>query len=287
MSTRSRRPVSRLLVVPVSAIVAGSLATVPGYAASTQTVPVGQVSPAQLIMAIAAETASDVAVQGKRSPYGQLPAVPESPVTDASPAATIADFQVLLTAAGSEVAATGEWDRATTAAVRLFQSKQGIKKTGRGDARTVDLVAQRAGDGSVPTECTKPGIRLCVDKAQKVVRYFRDGIFVRTININIGPEKGDENYGRYSSTRVGTNKVFYKKVHSYSSLYGYPMPYMVQFDGGIGFHYSDYFAQTGYRDTSMGCTIIADKSEARWLYNNTPKGTKVTVYRGNTGSARD
>ena len=106
----------------------------------------------------------------------------------------------------------------------------------------------------------------------------KDGTVIRTFDINIGPEQGDPKFGQYSSTREGVNPIRSKQVLSVSTSYGYEMPYWMGFDGGIGFHYSKYFDQTGYQDTSMGCTILRSEDDARWLFNNTPMGTKVVVY---------
>ena len=39
-----------------------------------------------------------------------------------------------------------------------------------------------------------------------------------------------------------------------------------------------YFSQVGYKDTSMGCTTLRDEAGAKWLFANTPMGTKVVVY---------
>lgn len=172
----------------------------------------------------------------------------------------------------------GTYGPETTKAIKHFQNKHQLKETGRADAKTVATVSKVAGTGFVDPRCDRKGITLCVDKTQLVTRYVKDGKVLRTFDINIGPERGDPKFGQYSSTREGVNPIRSKQVLSVSTSYGYEMPYWMGFDGGIGFHYSKYFDQTGYKDTSMGCTILRSEEEARWLFNNTPMGTKVVVY---------
>ncbi|MGB3675992.1 MAG: L,D-transpeptidase family protein [Candidatus Nanopelagicales bacterium] len=191
----------------------------------------------------------------------------------------IADFQERLQwVASLDTEPTGTLDPLTTKAIKHFQSKHQLKATGRADAKTVATVSKIAGDGLVDPRCDRKGITLCVDKTQLVTRYVKDGTVIRTFDINIGPEQGDPKFGQYSSTREGVNPIRSKQVLSVSTSYGYEMPYWMGFDGGIGFHYSKYFDQTGYQDTSMGCTILRSEDDARWLFNNTPMGTKVVVY---------
>ena len=192
----------------------------------------------------------------------------------------IAALQLRLYWDGSLASApTGEWDAQTTAAVKHFQQKHNHGKgNGIADVATVRKLIAIAGNGSLDSRCLTDGTVLCLDKDQKMIRYVKDGVVIRQFDMNIGPEKGDPNYGRYSSTRLGVFKIGNKQELSVSSLYGYAMPYWMQFDKGIGFHFSKYFGEIGYKDSSMGCTTIAKESDAKWLYDNTPLKTKVVVY---------
>lgn len=211
---------------------------------------------------------------------GGVPALPAGPVTPESPTEIIAALQVRLNWVASLTAApTGSFGPQTTAALKHFQEKHDLKKTGSADARTVSKLIAVARNGFIDPRCLNADIVVCVDKTAKVTRYIKNGTTVRALDTNFGPEKGDAKFGQYSSTREGVNRISSKSRLSISTSYGYAMPYWMGFDGGIGFHFSDYFKQTGYRDTSMGCTILRDEAGAKWLFENTPMGTKVVVYR--------
>jgi peptidoglycan hydrolase-like protein with peptidoglycan-binding domain len=181
--------------------------------------------------------------------------------------------------AGSlKVAPDSQWSNATTVAIRNFQSKNRLTPTGDATRSTIRRLNIVASTPRLDARCYSKGIRICVSKQQKVARYLRDGKVLREFDVNIGPEKGDPKYGQYSSTREGVNQIGEKSVDAVSSLYGYSMPYWMQFDGGIGFHYSAYFNQIGYGDTSMGCVTIGDRPTAQWLFENSPTKTTVIVY---------
>lgn len=223
-------------------------------------------------MTLVTETAA-VLVKAKPAP------LPEAAITDASDPALISDLQTRLGwVASLKTPATGVFGPETVAALKHFQEKHQLKQTGAADTKTVAKLNVVAPDSSIDPRCERKGVTLCVDKTQKLTRYVKDGEVLRTFDTNFGPEKGDPKFGQYSSTREGVNPIRSKSTLSISTSYGYAMPYWMGFDGGIGFHYSAYFDQTGYSDTSMGCTILRSKSEARWLYTHTPLNTKVVVY---------
>ena len=135
-----------------------------------------------------------------------------------------------------------------------------------------------AGDGTLNPGCTKPGIILCVNKTQKVLRYVQDGKILLTLDVNVGPEKGDKWYGQYSATRAGNFHVFHKARMEYSNSYGTPLPWFMQFDNGIGFHFSEFFKAEGYKNSSYGCVTPRDEAGAKWVYQHTPMNTSVVVY---------
>ncbi|NQU37874.1 MAG: murein L,D-transpeptidase, partial [Actinobacteria bacterium] len=192
---------------------------------------------------------------------------------------TIERLQTRLGWAGYEwLWVTGVMDGGTKLALEMLQGKYLLPVTGKADAKTVKKLVSVAGDGKLDARCLGDGITLCVSKDQRVTRYVRDGKVVKTLNTNFGPEKGHPKFGMYSATRVGVFHTFDRRESAVSTLYGYVMPFWMGFDGGIGFHYSAYFDDTGYIDTSMGCTTIDDYAGMKWLYDNSPLGTKVVVY---------
>lgn len=172
-----------------------------------------------------------------------------------------------------------DWTDATTTAIRKFQAKNHLPADGIASTKTVQKLNVVAGNGRLDPRCLTAGIHICLDKGEKVARYVKNGEVIREIDVNIGPEPGDPKFGQYSSTRTGVNKIKEKNRDAVSSLYGYSMPFWMQFDGGIGFHFSEYFSKAGYADTSMGCTTIGNRADAEWLFNHSPIGTTVVVYK--------
>lgn len=206
--------------------------------------------------------------------------LPDGAITANSDPAHIEALQTRLQwAALSNEKPSGTWTNDTTAGVKKLQWKLNKKQTGKADAATVKALAKVATSDKLDKKCAQSGNVICVDKTQKVARFLTDGKVIKTFHVNIGPEKGDKNYRKYSATREGQFKIGAKEKNSVSSLYGYSMPYWMQFDKGIGFHYSKYFDTASYQDASMGCVILGSKAEARWLFNNSDvKRTKVVVY---------
>ncbi len=206
------------------------------------------------------------------------PTLPDHAITKSSPAADIRLLQLFLNYTGAQLNASGSYDAKTVSAVKLFQIKNRMTQSGVANAATIKRLRVVAGDGTLDSRCLTKGIVLCLDKRQKVTRYVKNGRVLKTINTNIGPEEWDPKYGQYSRTRTGVHHVFEKTYDGFSTMYGYPMPRWMAFDGGEGFHYSAYFHSDGYKDTSMGCATLDDLDAATWLFNHTPMGTKVVVY---------
>ena len=196
-----------------------------------------------------------------------------------SPRSRVLALQQRLRWAGIRTPGTGELDAGTVAAVRLWQAKRGLPVTGEaGPATLRSLATGTAGGDAVAPACRRGGVVICVDKTQKVLRYYRDGDLVRLLHVNVGPERGQKEFGQYSSTRVGTFRIQGKDEFKVSSLYGTPMAYFMPFDGGIAFHHSAYFDATGYAHSSYGCVTIASKADAAWLFDHASVGTRVVVH---------
>ncbi len=206
-------------------------------------------------------------------------ALPLGDIAEPGPQDAISAVQQRLIWTGAtKVAITGTWDANTGQALRRFQAKQRLAKTGRADTATVEKLRTVAGDGSLDPECLKPGITLCFNKEQKVLRYVQDQKVLLTLDANIGPEKGDKWFGRYSATRLGSFRVFRKAQMEVSNLYGTPLPWMMQFDNGIGFHHSDLFKDEGYNNSSYGCVTTDDFNGLKWIFQRAPVNTSVVVY---------
>lgn len=123
-----------------------------------------------------------------------------------------------------------------------------------------------------PCPYTKHKRVICVNKIHQKLVLFEYGKQVMMI---------DARFGKPSTpTREGTFKVYWKSKNHVSSLYGSAMPYSMFFSGGQAIHYSEDFAINGYYGASHGCVNVRDYKAVANLYNRTPVGTPVVVYKG-------
>ena len=159
----------------------------------------------------------------------------------------------------------------TTAAVKRFQSKFGIRPTGVVGPGTYGLLDELAGKvGRLPQGCR--GERtICIDKAQRLVRLVAKDEVLLTLDARFGFVGAE--------TREGTFRIERKSRDHVSSLYRTEMPFALFFSGGQAVHYSPYFARDGYNGASHGCVNLRDYDRARWLFDQVAVGTRVHVYR--------
>ena len=132
----------------------------------------------------------------------------------------------------------------------------------------------------IPAACKGTGTRLCVSKAERKIRMYKDGVLKKTLNVRVGGFTTDINGNyRVHQTNEGTYSVYNKDPNPYSERYGAGiMPWSVMFDPGMYVHYSADFAAYGYARSSHGCVNIASKTDAKWIYDNTPLQSTVIVY---------
>lgn len=256
------------LTIAVGALGIATLQSTPAHATTNE-------------LGLHAETQAKLLIEDfSKAAEENVPALPLRSISPKSSQEDITALQARLKwAALSEEEPSGTWTAKTTQGVKKLQWKMAKKQTGKAGTKAVAYLAKTSTTGQLDKKCSTKGNVLCVDKTQRVVRFVSKGNVMKTFHINIGPERGDKNFGRYSATREGSFKIGDKQVNSISSLYGYSMPYWMQFDKGIGFHYSEYFSQSGYKDASMGCVILGSRAEAKWLYRNTDQKTdRVVVY---------
>lgn len=201
-------------------------------------------------------------------------------ITAASSSTRILALQLRLAWVGTAGApASGAYDARTADAVQRFQAKHELSVTGRADARTVATLARVSRRGpAVDPRCTSVPVAVCVDKTQKVLRFVRDGVVVRTLDANFGPEKGEKGFGTYSRTREGSFTVYRRSADHVSTGYGTPMRWSLFFDGAEAMHFSDYFRRGGYSIRSFGCVDVGSFEGARWVFRNSPVGTPFIVY---------
>jgi peptidoglycan hydrolase-like protein with peptidoglycan-binding domain len=184
-------------------------------------------------------------------------------------------LQKRLTWAGLTVAETGTFDKATTKQVIHLQEKFLYDETGIVDSDLWDtLVTITKSHGKLPKKCTSAKKILCISKKQKILRFMVDGKVVRILDARFGPE--DEPALR---TVEGMFQVNWKDKDHVSSDYHTPMPYTMNFYRGQAVHYSKYFARDGYYGNSHGCVNVRDKKAIAYVYNHTPVGTPVYIYK--------
>ncbi|RII20854.1 hypothetical protein DSC45_01890 [Streptomyces sp. YIM 130001] len=179
---------------------------------------------------------------------------------------------------------SGEYDTGTVKAVKGFQAKRGLPRTGTTDRATWDRLTgmtrkptyfqlYAAGDQppAKPDKRCLTGRALCISKTSRTLTWMVDGKVVSTMDVRFGSQ--------YTPTREGEFTVYWKSRHHVSTLYDTPMPYALFFSGGQAVHYSSDFAASGYTGASHGCVNVRKKERIASLFAQVRKGDKVVVYR--------
>jgi peptidoglycan hydrolase-like protein with peptidoglycan-binding domain len=178
---------------------------------------------------------------------------------------------------------TGYYATVTAAAVRAFQQRRGLPRTGTVTPATWRALRSRTGQpshdqlfpptskplGTPDPRCTK-GRVICISKKSDTLAWMVGGRVVSAMDVRFGSQ--------YSPTREGVFAVTFKSRHHVSTLYHSPMPYAMFFSGGQAVHYSSDFAARGYSGASHGCVNVRDKRRIAALFAAVEKGTKVVVY---------
>ncbi|MFI8088199.1 L,D-transpeptidase family protein [Streptomyces sp. NPDC086080] len=178
---------------------------------------------------------------------------------------------------------TGTYDELTEQAVRGFQGKRGLPRTGVTDSATWQrLLAMTKEPGrwelylmggqpaDAPDARCRTGRVLCISKSSRTLRWMIDGRTVSTMPVRFGSE--------YTPTREGVFSVYWKSRHHVSTLYDSPMPYAMFFSGGQAVHFSADFAARGYGGASHGCVNVRDEEAIARLYEQVRSGDKVVVH---------
>ncbi|MFB7187527.1 L,D-transpeptidase family protein [Streptomyces sp. NPDC056178] len=178
---------------------------------------------------------------------------------------------------------TGYYGTLTAAAVRSFQGKRGLSRTGRTDTVTWQKLlgmthAPTATELNPPTTVpvAEPDKRcmtgrvLCISKNSRTLSWMIDGRVVSSMDVRFGSQ--------YTPTREGTFSVYWKSRHHVSTLYHTAMPYAMFFSGGQAVHYSADFAAHGYSGASHGCVNVRDEGRIASLFAQVKTGDKVVVH---------
>ncbi|MHB9859570.1 L,D-transpeptidase family protein [Streptomyces sp. YIM S03343] len=179
---------------------------------------------------------------------------------------------------------TGTYDDLTEAAVKGFQGRRGLPRTGKTDSMTwrrLLSMTRQPGQwelylmggqpaGPPDTRCLT-GRVLCIDKTTRTLRWMIGGRTVSTISVRFGSQ--------YTPTREGVFSVYWKSRNHVSTLYDSPMPYAMFFSGGQAVHYSYDFAARGYAGGSHGCVNVRDEAAISELFAEVRVGDKVVIHR--------
>ncbi|MFD8420616.1 L,D-transpeptidase family protein [Streptomyces sp. NPDC059466] len=178
---------------------------------------------------------------------------------------------------------TGTYDFATVTAVRGFQGRRGLARTGEVDAVTWQRLLSMTHEpgrwelyafGGMPAAPPDPrcltGRVLCVSKTSRTLRWMIDGRTVSVMDVRFGSQ--------YTPTREGVFSVDFKSRYHVSTIYHTSMPYAMFFSGGQAVHYSADFAARGYAGASHGCVNVRDEGKISALFAQVRTGDKVVVY---------
>ncbi|MFF4035340.1 L,D-transpeptidase family protein [Streptomyces sviceus] len=178
---------------------------------------------------------------------------------------------------------TGSYDDLTERAVKGFQGKRGLPRTGRTDTVTwkrLKAMTHEPGKwelylmGGQPADAPDPrcltGRVLCISKTSRTLRWMIDGRTVMTVSVRFGSVG--------TPTREGVFSIYWKSRHHVSTLYDSPMPYAMFFSGGQAVHYSADFAANGYAGGSHGCVNVRDETAIADLFAQVRNGDKVVVH---------
>ncbi|MET9635962.1 L,D-transpeptidase family protein [Streptomyces virginiae] len=181
------------------------------------------------------------------------------------------------------VAPTGFYGSKTTAAVKSFQSKNGLDATGGVDEKTWkkiqssskkptadELRPPTVNEVAAPDPRCMTGRVMCISKESRTLAWMIDGKVVSTMDVRFGSEN--------TPTREGVFNVGWKAKEWTSTIYHTPMPYAMFFSGGQAVHYSADFAARGYAGASHGCVNVRDKGKLSKLFDDVQVGDKVVVY---------
>ncbi|QIZ01891.2 L,D-transpeptidase family protein [Streptomyces sp. S1D4-11] len=180
-------------------------------------------------------------------------------------------------------APTGTYDTPTVTAVKGFQGKRGLPRTGELDAVTWERLRGMTHKpaawelypyGGQPAARPDPrcmtGRVLCVSKTTRTLRWMIDGKTVSEMDVRFGSQ--------YTPTREGVFSVYFKSRYHVSTIYHTSMPYAMFFSGGQAVHYSPDFAARGYYGASHGCVNVRDEGKIAALFAQVRDGDKVVVY---------
>ncbi|MFA7266025.1 MAG: L,D-transpeptidase family protein [Candidatus Nanopelagicales bacterium] len=237
--------------------------------ASVEVAPVAPAAPVAPVAKVKKKTAP-----AKRTEFTIAQLNAGATIRPGSTGEGVAEIQRRLNILGILVKVNGNYNGATASGVARFNEKFRYFEANENkvvNAKTWSMLRSKSrnGDG-VPKICKKKAAALCIDKDQKIVRYFKKGKLVEALDARFG--------GPGYRTREGNFRIFRKVKNDFSTLYKTPMPWSMYFSGGQAVHYSMFFNGVGYNGASHGCVNIRDKKKLIPLWRKVKIGTFAKVY---------
>ncbi|MFE1175080.1 peptidoglycan-binding protein [Streptomyces sp. NPDC058773] len=212
------------------------------------------------------------------------PKAPRPLMAVGSRGAQVRELQARLAQLGLfDRAPTGSYASVTAAAVRAFQKRQGLPRTGTVQPATWWALRSRTRPPSraeLRPPTTRPagvldrrcmtGTVICISKRSNTLTWVVNGRIAAAMDVRFGSQ--------YTPTREGTFHITFKSRRHISTLYHTAMPYAMFFSGGQAVHYSADFAAHGYRGASHGCVNVRERRKIATLFAAVRPGTKVVVH---------
>lgn len=157
--------------------------------------------------------------------------------------------------------ATGYFGKKTRKAVRRFQKRVNLKRTGVANRRTWRKLIPRTirARGLISKKCRSnksKGPHICYNRRYHQVTLWRSGKLWNSWLVRGG--------ARGYATRKGNFKVYWRDKDHVSSIYGSPMPNSQFFSGGQAFHGSTYMMDP-FQGHSHGCVnMYIEDSNQLW-----------------------
>lgn len=175
-----------------------------------------------------------------------------------------------------KITVDGKQSAADCAAIKLFQSRYGIKPVaGLAGPTTYGVARRLARTNPASCKASKSGTTFCVDLTNQTAWVMSGG----KVKLSPAPTRtGMKGY----RTPTGTFKINKRTTKEWSNPYHVWMPYWQRFVGGVGFHQTTTYLHDGWRG-SHGCVNLLALDAARF-YKLGKIGSTVKVFGRRPGT---